>query len=153
MDEATYIPVEDVATILGVKTRQAHRYGDGPNPRIRTKMVNHRKLFHKGDTEALAGERKAAKPHSAQRPKTDLVPVGEMLEYIRERDRQVEELHRQLTEAAAQVGYLRGQLEQRLLPEAAAALHQQVEALKMERDALQAQLKAKRQPWWKRFFS
>ncbi len=140
--------MEQAALVLGVKTRQAHRYAESEQQRIRTKHIppHNRKLFHRGDVEALAQERRSA-PATVQRPKADLVPVGDMLDYIRERDRQVQELQRQLQEAAAQIGYLRGQLEQRMLPEDAAALRAQIDALQRERDTVQAE---QRRPWWLR---
>ena len=151
MSDTEYIPVEDVANLLGVKTRQAHRYGEGSSPRIRTKMVGHRKLFHRGDTEALATERQETTPTRAKSPRTELVPIGDILDYIKERDRQLEDLQRQLTEAAAQIGYLRGQLEQRMLPTEAEKLRQEVEALKQERDTLRTQLKPQQKSWWVRW--
>jgi len=54
MAEEEYITVEDAAAILQTKTRQAHRYGEGPNARIRTRKAGRRKLFHRGDVEQLA---------------------------------------------------------------------------------------------------
>lgn len=89
-----WIPVEDVAELLDVKTRQAHRYGEGANPRIRMKLVAGRKLFHRGDAEAVAAEKQATKVERPKQPRTELVPVSEMLTYIRERDAQVLELQR-----------------------------------------------------------
>jgi predicted nuclease with TOPRIM domain len=66
-----------------------------------------------------------------------------MLTYIRERDQQVEELQRQLREASAHNGYLRGQLEQRALPDDRDALQKRV--AKVER-----QLELAQEPWWKK---
>ena len=79
MDDEEYMPVEEVARVLGVKPRQAHRYAEGPQPRIRTKRLglHNRKMFHKGDVEALVTERRTAP--AVQQPKAELVPAGEML--------------------------------------------------------------------------
>ena len=130
-----WITVEDAAERLQVSTRQAHRYGQPPLSRIRTRKAGRRMLFHLGDVEELAAELNVeAKP--APRPKTELVPVGEMLTYIRERDQQLSETQERLNRAMLEVGRLQGQLEQRLLPEDADALRQQLQQAEQERDAL-----------------
>jgi polyhydroxyalkanoate synthesis regulator phasin len=69
--------------------------------------------------------------------------VDELLTYMRERDQQLEELQRQLREALAQNGYLRGQLDQRALPADRDALQKRV--AKLER-----QLELAQEPWWKK---
>ncbi len=152
--ETHWIPVEDAADILQVTTRQAHRYGEGDNARIRTRKAGRRVMFHKEDVESLAadlGVLHAPRPHRA---KTDLVPAGEMLDYIRERDRRLEELQQQLTGAAAEVGRLQGLLEaQRPLLEDTEGLRRRLAELEVERTQLQAELEAERaarQPWWRR---
>lgn len=152
MVDEEFIPVEDVAEILQVKIRQAHRYGEGPNARIRTRKAGHRKMFHKGDTLTLAADLGVLNQPRPNRPKTDLVPAGEMLEYIRERDRRLEEMQQQLISAAAEIGRLQAQLEMRLLPEDAAELRRQMSEIELERDQLRRELENQPKPWWKRLF-
>ena len=72
-------------------------------------------------------------------PKMDLVPAGEMLEYLRERDNRNEQLQAQLVAAAAEIGALRERLEQqKVLTEDNTALRQRIAELE--------------RPWWKRLF-
>ena len=140
-DIAAYIPVEDGAALLGLKLRKVQRYVE--QGQIRTKQVGLQTLVHQGDVEALAAERRPAKPTTPTPPQAGLVPVDELLTYMRERDQQLEELQRQLREALAQNGYLRGQLDQRALPTDRDALQKRV--AKLER-----QLELAQEPWWKK---
>ncbi len=141
MDEAYSLTVEEVATLLCVSKRQAHRYGAGDQPRIRTQMVDGRKLFHKEDTEALVSERWSM-PH-AKPIRAELVPASEMLNYIRERDTQLERVQNQLNQALIEIGRLQGQLDQRLLPEDANRLRERIAELEV-------QLAKQQRPFWKR---
>ena len=140
-DIAAYIPVEDGAALLGLKLRKVQRYVE--QGQIRTKQVGLQTLVHQGDVEALAAERRPAKPSTPPPPQTGLVPVDELLSYMRERDQQLEELQRQLHEALAQNGYLRGQLDQRVLLDDRDALQKRM--AKLER-----QLELAQEPWWKK---
>jgi hypothetical protein len=153
-DDAEYIGVEEAAVLLGgITTRQAHRVGQ----QARTRTAGKRTLFHRGDIEHLAEQRgvdreavEQARQYQPQsQPKTDLVPAGEMLDYIRERDRKLEEMQQQLYAAALEIGTLRAQIEQRLLPEDVAALRQRVAELEATEQALRAQIE-ERPPrrWW-----
>ncbi|PLS77451.1 MAG: hypothetical protein CYG59_23735 [Chloroflexi bacterium] len=150
-DVAEYIGVEEAAVLLGgITTRQAHRIGQ----QARTRQAGKRTLFHRADIEAIAERRgvdREAVEHARQyqpQPKTDLVPAGEMLDYIRDRDRRLEELQMQMNAVARENGYLRGQLEQRLLPEDAAALRQRVAELEAAEQALRMELEQARKRWW-----
>lgn len=148
-DNEAYISVEEAADLLRVSTRQAHRYGEQEHGgRLRTRKAGRRTLFHKGDVEALATEL-GVEYKPTERPKADIVPAGEMLHYIRERDQQLSDVQGQLNRAMLEVGRLQGQLEQRLLPEDADVLRQKAVAAEQERDALRHQLE--RMPWWARW--
>lgn len=153
-DAADYIGVEEAAVLLGgITTRQAHRIGQ----QARTRTAGKRTLFHRSDIERLAEQRgvdREAVEHARQyqpqaQAKTDLVPAGEMLNYIRERDRRLDEMQQQLYAAALEIGTLRAQVEQRVLPEAAAALRQRIAELEASEQALRAQLEQPSTPrWW-----
>ncbi len=153
MDNGTeeYIGVEEAAVLLGgITTRQAHRIGQ----QARTRQAGKRTLFHRGDIEAIAEQRgvdREAVEHARQfQPprRTDLVPAGEMLDYIRERDQRLDEMQQQLYAAALEIGSLRAQLEQRLLPEDASVLRQRVAELEAAEQALRAELERSRRRWW-----
>jgi len=123
-----FITVEEVATILGVTPRQAARY----QSKVRTQKAGSRVLYHKGDIEEQAarkGRAKDATRHFMKPSKPELVPISEMLEYLRERDADNKQLQQQLLQAAHRIG----ELEERLA-------HQQ----KLLTD--------ERKPWWKRLF-
>lgn len=141
-----YISVEEVAAIMGLSIRQASRYA----AKVRTERVNHRVLFHRGDIleqarlkgiEQEARERAAS--YQPKASKTDLIPAGEMLEYIRERDRQLADVQAQLNQALLEIGRLQGQLTD----------HQQIQKqlsdIQAERDQLKQVIQQAR-PWWKR---
>ncbi len=96
-----WLPVDEVTQLLGVQRRQAHRYGEGPQPRVRTKYINGRKLFHKGDVETIVAEKQTRGQVQA---KTDLVPASELLMYL-------QETHDKLNRAMLEIGRLQGQLE------------------------------------------
>jgi chromosome segregation ATPase len=158
-----WIPVEDAAEILQVTTRQAHRYGEGPNARIRTRKAGRRVMFHQEDVEALAADLGVLSQPRPQRQRADLVPTGEMLDYIRERDRQLLDLQQQLNSAYAEAGRLTGLLEaQRSLLEDADGIRRRLAEIEAERDQLRSDLEAQRaeleaeralqQPWWRKLF-
>ncbi len=152
MPNDDYISVEEAADLIGRSPRHTSRYAN----KVRTIRVGTRTLYHRDDMAHIAAELRArdsiherAEQHRPQpkQPSTELVPPGEMLDYVRERDHQVERITQQLTVAAHRVGELEALLSQRLLPEDAAALRQ-------ERDALQEEIRRlKGRPWWKRLLN
>src|SRR3712207_2008868 len=114
-NEADYIPVEQVAVMLAVSTRQATRYKD----RVRTIKAGNRILYHRGDIEEQARlkgreaeAKRAAEEYKEQKPrKTELMPMGDVLEYLREKDAQMREkdahnerLQQQLLQAVHRIG-------------------------------------------------
>ncbi len=126
MAEPEYITVEEAAEILQVTTRQAHRYGE--RGRIQTRKAGRRVMFNRTDVETLADDLGVLTSPRPNAPRTDLVPAGDMLDYIRERDQRLDELQGQLVSAAAELG-----------------------RLKAENDQLRHQLTTRR-PWWSRLF-
>jgi small-conductance mechanosensitive channel len=153
--EEHYIPVEEVAVILGVTIRQASRYAD----RVRTRKAGKRVLFHKGDIDAVAEEKRIedaargeARKYEPPKSKTELVPVGEMLDYLRERDAKIDQQQQQLIAAARRIGELEVQLQQRLLPEDAQHLRQRLAEVEAQATQLHAELERKNKSWWERLF-
>ncbi len=176
MGDTDYISVEDAADILGVTVRQARRY----QSKVRSKVVGKRVLLHRGDIAEQAGlkdealqARGGAQNYRERTPRADLVAPGEFLEYLRERESHAERLQQQLIQAAHGIGELETQLAQRLLPQDAEALQQQVLVLQQEREHLAAERNHLQQqhdqlqqehirlqqellrvslPWWKRIW-
>ena len=142
MSDDEWITVEEAASILGVSPRQVHRYGE---TRLKTKQAKRRTLFFRADVEALAQEFGLAdRPPPAPRPaKQELVPAGEMLDYLRERDRQLAEAQSKLEQALLTIGRLQGELER------ANELRRLLDDTQAERDRLREEI-ASRKPWWKR---
>lgn len=139
--DAEYMPVEDAAEVIGLGTRQVHRYGQ--QGQLRSLQVGRRVLYHRGDVEALAdklGRTREARPQRPREPKQELVPAGQMLDYLRQRDQELAEAQRRLETALLEVGRLRGEVERRLLPEDADGLRQELANVKAERDVLRQQL-------------
>ena len=157
IENEQYIPVEEAGRILGVTPRQANRYGT--EGKIRTRKAGKRIMYHRGDVEALAEDLGVAFKPQKQQPQMELMPPGEVLNYLQQRDAQVYELTSKLTEAYHRIGQLEGTMQQRLLPEDERQLRQQIVDLERERSELRAELERlkeeqenKPQPWWKRLF-
>ncbi len=135
--EEQYISVEEAADILKVSTRMVNKYGH--EEKIQTRKAGKRILYLRSDVEALAEELGVDMRPAPREPKMDLVPAGEMLEYLRERDNRNEQLQAQLVAAAAEIGALRERLEQqKVLTEDNTALRERIAYLE--------------RPWWKRLF-
>ncbi len=146
MADEEYISVEEVAAIMGLSVRQASRYA----AKVRTERINQRVLFHRDDVMEQARlkgieheARERAATYQPKPTKTDLVPAGEMLEYIRERDRQLAEVQAQLNQALLEIGRLQGQLTDHQ------QIRQQLTDIQSERDELKQAMERAR-PWWRR---
>ncbi len=129
-----YIDATAAGAILGVSPRQAMRYGAGEDAPVRTSRDGRRVRFHAGDVRDLAQELEARK-HAPPRPRAELMPIGEVFNYLRERDARIKELEEQLSVAHRRIGQLEGVQE----------------TIKLLRDEL-AELKGDRRPWWRRMF-
>ncbi len=84
-----YIPVEDVADLLGVSQRQATRYAK----KVRTQQDGRRIMYHRADVERLAQERgvKHDRPLAVQ---TEVIPPGRLLDIITQQQRELDRLNR-----------------------------------------------------------
>ncbi len=147
MADEEYISVEEVAAIMGLSVRQASRYA----AKVRTERINQRVLFHRDDVMKQARlkgieheARERAATYQPKPTKTDLVPAGEMLEYIRERDRQLAEVQAQLNQALLEIGRLQGQLTEHQ------QIRQQLTDIQAERDELRQAIH-RAQPFWRRW--
>lgn len=99
-DDSNWISAREAQQRLGRGERQLRNYAN--KGRLRSRMHGRRLEYYEPDVAELAG----TLPED-DRPRVveqSVMPAGEMLNHIRE-------LERQLGEALAQVGYLRGQLD------------------------------------------
>lgn len=131
-DSERYITAEQAAQIIGRDSRSVHRYGESGT--IRTRKAGRRTMFHAGDVQRLADD------------------IGAQRRALAEDD--AAQLRNQLQQATYRIGYLEAQLEQRLLPDHAMQMRDELTQLKTERDMLQqqlqsiqAQLERARAPW------
>lgn len=164
MPDSDYISGEEAAALIGVSKRTVERWA---NDAAKDLHVSHapggKQLYLRVDVERLANEHQAGEAARAraaqftpQRP-AEIVPAGEMLDYLRDRDSQIERLNQQLISAAAQIGSLQTQLEQRLLPadeqhirQALAEAEARAGVLEQEAEQLREELERARRPWWRR---
>ena len=137
MSEEDYISGQEAADLLQVSERTVQRYATGANRRIRSrKYTGSKKLFyHRADVEALADDLGVARTvETVSRPKVQMMPAGEMLSYLRERDQELKDTQRALSAAMAEIGQSRAQLEQRRM------LETQYQELTTERDSLRHEI-------------
>ena len=131
-DTDKYITPERAAQQLGVSERTIYRYAE--TGQIRTRKSGRRTMFHAGDVEQLAGDmqeqRRGPDPDAVQR------------------------LQGELQQATYRIGYLEAQLQQRLLPDHARQIQDELATAKAERDLLRQQqeqlhqqLAQARAPW------
>jgi len=132
-DNTEYIPVEELAVLLGITPRQAARYAE----KVRTIKAGKRILYHREDVKELVEERRLedkargeARKIEPPKPKAELMPTGEVLSFVREQLDRVDAVQQQLLQAAHRIGAL--EEENRRLKEA------------LSKTAL---------PWWKRLFA
>ncbi len=156
MVEDEWITVEEAATILRLSVRQTHR------AEVEKKTIGRRAMFLRADVERLAAETEAHLRPAPLAPRAEIMPAGEMLDYLRERDQDVrdaqtraETAHQHLAQAMLEIGRLQNQLEGRLLPDEAAALQTREAQLEAQVAQLQAELDRLShpdlpRPWWRR---
>jgi hypothetical protein len=138
MSDDQWIRADEAAKLLGLSERSALRYASGPAARIRTsKRTGSKRLWlWRPDVEALAEELGIAKraPDLPAIPKPELVPAGELLNYLRERDNQLAEAQRQLQAAALELGQVRAEVARRQL------VDERLLQVVAERDEVQRQI-------------
>jgi hypothetical protein len=143
--EYEYIPVETAADILKMSPRMVNKYGN--DGRLRTKKAGRRVLYVRTDVETLADELGVDLRPPPKAPRADLVPVGEMMDYIRDRDTKNEALQHQLLQAVAEIATLRERLEHtRLLTDDNEALRKRIQELESQLD------EETNKPWYKKLF-
>ena len=81
-----WLTVEDAAAILRVTVRQVNRYGQGDDPKLRTRKAGQRTLYERSDVEQLARERGAeyVPEPKPEQPGADLMPPGELFDLVRD---------------------------------------------------------------------
>lgn len=116
---------EKAAAQLGVSERTVYRYGE--TGQIRTRKSGRRTMFHAGDVAQIAEDiqqqRRGPDPDEVQRLQTEL------------------------QQANYRIGYLQAQLEQRLLPDHARQIQNDLAVATAERDQLQQQITRLSAPW------
>jgi len=156
-----YMSAGEVAEYLGLSERQVNRYGAGERPKLRTERRGRRVFYHRMDVIDLGIQLGINKPRPTRPPKAEVMPIGEMLAYLRERDVALERREHELLQLAAELGAVRQQLTgQRVLidqaNENARRLQEALEVTQAERDTLRERLAEvekpaeapKRRGWW-----
>jgi quinol monooxygenase YgiN len=82
-----------------------------------------------------------------------IMPTGEVLDYLKARDEQLEALRQELNQAYQRIGQLEGVLQTRLLPDQEQELRQRLLEVEQARIALEEEVQQRAKPWWKRLFS
>jgi hypothetical protein len=134
-----WVSAAQAAAYLGRTDRQVRRYKE--SGRVRTRNRGARIQYHKGDLERLRGELGDDIPPQAVSPQ--VLPAGELLDYIKQQQEQIAQL-------SAQIGYLRAQLEQRPALEDTQATHDELVAERVRREAAEQRIKELEQQVTKR---
>jgi multidrug efflux pump subunit AcrA (membrane-fusion protein) len=137
-DSDEWMRADEAAKVLGLSERSALRYASGSSARIRTsKRTGSKRLWlYRPDVEALAAELQPARraPDLPPLPKPELVPAGELLGYLRQRDEELKEAQRALQAAAMEIGQARAELQRRQL------VDEQLQVVQQERDEVRRQI-------------
>jgi hypothetical protein len=137
-DESLWMRGEDAAAALGISERSIQRYaGEGRGKiRVRKYQGSKRYWYLRADVERLAEEMRPGKrpPDVPRPPRQEMVPAGQMLEYLRQRDEELREAQHQLQAAALELGQARAELQRRAL------VDEQLQAVSAERDEVRAQI-------------
>ena len=142
MSNDEWMPAAQAAAYLGKTDRQLRRYKAAG--RVRSRVRAGRVEYHRGDLDKLQAELpEDTRPRAVEQQQ--IVPAGELLQLIREQQEQ-------LQQAAAQLGYLRAQLEQRPALEDTQRLQGELDTAKRRIAELEEQLRQRRRirwPWQK----
>lgn len=137
-DESQWVRGEDAAQRLGISERSIQRYaGDGPGKiRVRKYKGSKRFWYYLPDVEALADEMGVSRrpPQVPPPPKPELVPAGELLGYLRQRDEQLQTAQAQLQAAALELGQARAEIARRQL------VDEQLQQVAAERDEVRKKI-------------
>lgn len=137
-DEQQWIRGEDAAALLGISERSIQRYaGEGRGKiRVRKYQGSKRYWYYVPDVERLAEEMGVGRrPPSVPRPpKPELVPAGELLTYLRQKDEELRLAQAQLQAAALELGQSRAEAARRQL------VDEQLQAVSAERDEVRRQI-------------
>lgn len=140
MSDDEWIPAAAAAQMLGKTDRQLRRYKAAG--RVRSRVRAGRVEYARADLDKLRAE--LPRDERPRAPAQEIVPAGQLLDLIREQQEA-------LQQAAAQLGYLRAQLEQRPALEDTQALQRELDAAKQRIAELEEQLRQKRRgirwPW------
>ena len=102
-----YITEAEAAAILNRSARQVRRYGR--TGKVTVREIGGTRHYLRSDVEALAKE--LADKDRTRPVTTELVPLGDMLDMLREKDEEIARLNERLQGAALEIGRLQGQLE------------------------------------------
>ena len=159
-ETSVYIPVEDVAELLGVSKRQATRYAE----KVRTQQDGRRIMYHRGDVERLAQERdvKHDRPLAVH---TEVIPPGRLLDIITQQQQDNMRISRENGElgerlkAEQQRADQAEQSQRQLLEDKDETSRQmslaqtRADAAETEAERLRGELEQARRSWWRRFFN
>ena len=131
MSDDEWMPAAQAAEYLGKTDRQLRRYKSAG--RVRSRVRSGRVEYHRGDLDKLRTELPEDTRPRATESTQQIIPAGELLQFIREQQDQ-------LQQAAARIGYLQAQLESRPALEDLKAQQQELEAAHQRIADLEAQL-------------
>ena len=117
-DNDRYLTDEQAAAVLGVSRRTVHRYGE--NGTIQTRKTGRRTMFLASDVDDLAEDLRTQR----RSPDPD----------------EVERLRNQLQQATYRIGYLEAQMEQRLLPDKARQIQDELVGAQAREEELRQRL-------------
>jgi len=159
-ETSVYIPVEDVADLLGVSKRQATRYAE----KVRTQQDGRRIMYHRADVEKLAQER-GAKQDRPLAVHTEVIPPGRLLELITQQQHEITRISRDNGVVAERLRTQQQRMEQadhdrqKLLEDKDETSRQvsqaleRAEAAEAEAQRLRLELERMRRSWWRRLFT
>ena len=110
MSDEQWLTAAEAALILRVSIRQVHRCGNTGD--LITRGEGRRVFFYRRSVEELAKERGIdIQPEVSQTASDDIMPFSDFLNSLRERDIQLEALHKRLEIALLEIDRLQARLE------------------------------------------